>query len=198
MSIEVKYLFANHDALRAHVELMSRTDTAITPPGTETPAVAPATETPAVAPATETPATEAARVDGDGMPFDPELHKPEPFSSKGLWKAKSGCAPAANAARAAFKAGGGDIKAPAETKTRAALPGNTLPGNPPETRAPVSIDELFGRVTEMYTDGLVSDSDLATIYQNTTGSSNAAEATAAYDSNESARAAAMEALDEFE
>jgi hypothetical protein len=189
MSIEVKYLFANHDALRAHVELMSRTDTAITPP---------VTETPAVAPVTETPGAEAARVDGDGMPFNAELHKPEPFSAKGLWKAKSGCAPAANAARAAFKAGGGDVEAPAETKTRAALPGNTLPGAAPETREPVSIDELFGRVTEMYTDGLVSDSDLATIYQNTTGSSNAAEATAAYDSNESARAAAMEALDEFE
>lgn len=52
-------------------------------------------------------------VDGDGMPYDAAVHSnPPSLTAKGLWKAQKGKAEQAEAARAAFKAGGGGIAAP--------------------------------------------------------------------------------------
>ena len=147
--------------------------------------------------------TKATDVDKDGMPYNADYHaSPPQFGKTGLWRAKRGQADAAKQARASFKAGGGNVQAPeASAPTDApAMPGATaMPGaaNIP-TRAPVSFDQVFGKVSELIENGKLTTDQCGALYEKTAGTSDGQKAAAIYGTNETSRAALWDELTAIE
>lgn len=152
--------FEDEESLRAY--LGGETRAAVTAPvETETKAAA--------AVETETKAADdeiTDEVDGDGMPYDPEIHaSPKSFTSDGNWRAKRGKAEEAKEARAAFKAGGGNVTPP-ETETKPAMPG--MPGAAPaaaeEKAAPVTYETLLDKTVGMMERGKIDGDAVMALY----------------------------------
>jgi hypothetical protein len=98
-------------------------------------------------------------VDADGMPFDAEVHSPTK-TDKGLWRSKKGKSAAADAARAAFKAAGADVKPPV-------INAPTLPGMPGLARAVpevVTYDALLEKTIGLMNRGVVKEGDVMGLY----------------------------------
>lgn len=167
---------------------------------TETPATpAPA---PAAAPAPAKGADEGdAAVDADGMPYDPEVHAAtRTMTADGLWKAMRGKAAEAKAARAAFKAQGGNETAPATTglpgageeKGETGLPGaENLP-----TDDPVSLETAVEIAQKALADTVIDTPGLLALYSEITGKADANEAFAVFQTDETARARLVDAIEE--
>lgn len=188
--IHLTYEFDNEDELRAHLT----DETRAAPVETAAPAPAPAEDA--------TPEPTRADVDSDGMPYDAEIHSDPPqFTSDGNWRAKRGKADEAKAARAAFKAGGGDVEAPdvsdapAMPTTGGGMPGAkaSLPADAPE---PVSLDRLIGAINDLISRGAVDEDTLSDLYAKHSGVS-AAESFGVFQTNETARANLLAALDDI-
>lgn len=170
------------------------------------------TPTPTPTPAAKSDDDDPTRddVDADGMPYNESYHSDPPaFTSKGLWRAKRGCTDEANEARAKFKASGGNVADPDDVADRsapetppapaAAAPG-AAPAAAPEARAPVTIDQLFAKITEMLEAEAISREQLFEWYRTTTGltasdSEIAAAAGPVFQVNETARADLMDILE---
>lgn len=143
--------------------------------------------------------------DADGMPYDESVHSDPPsFTADGLWRARRGKADEAKAARAAFKAGGGNEEPPADIQTRTAdIPGMAMPGATApvaETAAPVTLEDAMAKAAAALADGKIDRGQLIGIYKQTTGVDDAdpdavaRAAYAVYQVNETARANLVAAL----
>lgn len=148
--------------------------------------------------------------DADGMPYNEAVHSDPPaFTADGLWRARRGKADEAKAARAAFKAGGGDVTPPADVQTRAEEPAAapaapaTAPAAPAapvvEAQPPVTLEAVYGKATEMLESGNIDGAGLRALYKETTGVDGSDDeiptlAGAVLQVNETARAALMEKL----
>lgn len=183
--IELKYLFETEDELRAHLGGEIRTvEAPVTPEAQDEP--------PAATQESREADAIADYVDADGMPWNEEYHaSTKTKNADGTWKARQGKAQAAKDARAAFKAQGGDVEAPAaatlpgaeETKAAPSLPGaDALPADAPE---PVSWDQMVEKITGMSGRGVLSQEKMMDLYK-THGGDNPVET---LEVNESARAA---------
>lgn len=175
--VELKYIFETEQELREHLAVETRTA-----------AVA--------APSEPEPALTRDDTDGDGMPYNADFHADPPsVTADGLWRAKRGKADEAKAARAAFKAGGGDItppQAPAETLT---MPGAaTLPDDAPE---PVELGRVIEKITGMIKRQSITEGDLAPMYAAHSGVA-AEQSFGVFQTNETARANLFSALCEIE
>ena len=193
--IHLTYEFDNEDELRAH--LADETRVAPTAPATRAadPAPAEPTPAPAVEPEPQTETRGADETDKDGMPYDGEIHSDPPaFTSDGLWRAKRGKADEAKAARAAFKAKGGDVTPPAAPSAMPGAMPSTLPDDAP---APVSLDRLIEKINVMITRGAADEATLTDLYAKHSGVS-AAESFGVFQTNETARANLYAALDALE
>ena len=169
MKLSLTYEFDSETEMRAHLSASEKTDA---------PAPAPA---PTASEKTDAPAP-APTEDADGMPYDAAVHADPPgFTKEGLWRSKRGFADEAKAARAAFKAGGGDVTPPVVP----AMPGQEVSE---ETVPPVSLQTLLDRINEMLSSGAISEDALGEMYTRASGVS-AAESFAVFQTNESARAA---------
>lgn len=161
MNIELKYHFESEQELRDHLALESR-DTVVNVTTT-----APADRT---APA-DTPSNDG-DVDSDGMPYDDALHSGNRgVNADGTWTARKGMAQQAKDARAAFKAGGGNVGAPEVAEEPAGMPGmpgmpgtktDTLPADAPE---PVSLDQLITKSSGMITRGKIDHDGIGELYK---------------------------------
>lgn len=205
MKLQLTYQFENEDELRAHLSAETRTTQAAPT------APAPAVTTP------EAEATEASTgneptrddLDGDGMPYDDAIHSDPPnFTADGLWRARRGKADEAKAARAAFKAGGGNVEPPAELPTAApiGMPGG-MPGMPtPAARtelpadapAPVSLEMVIEKIKGMMGRSKLGEQTLAGLYQKHSGVSDPAASFGVFNTNESARSKLFAELCEIE
>lgn len=169
------------------------------------------TGTPAAKPETNDDATTRSDTDADGMPYNEAVHSDPPaFTADGLWRARRGKADEAKAARAAFKAGGGDVTPPADVQTRteepAAAPAAPVaapaaPAAAPvaEAQPPVTLEAVYGKATEMLESGNIDGAGLRALYKETTGVDGSDDeiptlAGAVLQVNETARAALMEKL----
>lgn len=196
MKLQLTYHFEDEVELRAHLGGEVRT---AAPERVDTPAQ---TETradevePEIAP-TETE-VRADAVDGDQMPYDVSVHADPPsFTADGLWRAKRGKGDEAKAARAAFKARGGNVDAPADLPTDAApammLPGmpgmptmkSALPVDAPE---PIGLDRVIEKISGMISRGQITEQTLAGLYQKHSGVADPANSFNVFNTNESARA----------
>ena len=167
---------------------------------TETPATPAAAPAAAPAPAKGVDEGDAA-VDADGMPYDPAVHAAtRTMTADGLWKAQRGKAAEAKAARAAFKAQGGNETAPAaaglpgagEEKGDAGLPGaENLP-----TGDPVSLEQAVEIAQKALADTVIDTPGLLALYSEITGKADANDAFAVFQTDESARAALVDAIEE--
>jgi hypothetical protein len=165
---------------------------------TETPATPAAA--PAAAPAPAKGADEGdAAVDADGMPYDPAVHAAtRTMTADGLWKAQRGKAAEAKAARAAFKAQGANETAPAA----AGLPGAAeekstgLPGaeNLPDAD-PVTLEEAVDIAQKALGDNVIDTPGLLAMYSEITGKADANEAFAVFQTDETARARLVDAIE---
>ena len=138
------------------------------------------------------------------MPFDDTVHaKSRQVNKDGTWKAQRGKTAEAKAARAAFKASGGDVTAPDAvpglpgTKSDDAIPG--LPGaeNIPEA-PPISMAEFTAKATAVLKSGKVDNAGIVQIYLKATGQIDAGEAAKMLGTNESMRRTAVDMLTEIE
>lgn len=181
------------------------------PTATTTAKADPAPSVPAATETTETKAapTGDAAVDGSGMPYNEAIHaSPPSMKTDGTWKVRKGQAAAAKTARQAFLAGGAGVTAPVVEETKAApgLPGGAptaAPGSAPGAapipeRAPVSLDEVMGKATQMFNDGDVDSDDLGRFYNECVGTPDPAAAYGLFQTNETARAKLMDLLTENE
>lgn len=199
MKLQLTYQFDSEDELRAHLggEIRTVAET----PATAAPIAAPVAEArtavPAVEPETET-AVSADALDGDGMPYDAAVHSDPPsFTADGLWRAKRGKGEEAKAARAAFKARGGNVAAPVDLPT-AAAPALTLPGMPGMPTAavalpadapePIGLDRVIEKISGMMTRNRITEQTLAGLYQKHSGVADPAASFHVFNTNESARA----------
>ena len=142
--IELKYVFYDLEDLQRYMDGFETKAAVVTAEtGTDDRAAAPTT------PAAAEPAI-TDNVDKDGLPYDPEIHAtPKSQTADGLWRAKRGKSEEANAARAAFKAGGGAVVAPV-VAAAPVMPG--MPGAAPvAARAPepISYDKLIDKTVGM-------------------------------------------------
>jgi hypothetical protein len=196
MKLQLTYQFDSEDELRAHLGTETRT-VAVEAPAPVIPAapIAAAPVVPAAPAPVEAPAEEvrsASDVDGDGMPYDAAVHSDPPsFTADGLWRAKRGKGDEAKAARAAFKAKGGNVAAPAALPTgmpgMPAVPGmpTALPADAPE---PVSLDRVIEKITGMMTRAKLTEQVLAGLYLKHSGVTDPAQSFGVFNTNESARA----------
>lgn len=181
--ILVTYEFESEDDVRAHFAGETR--------GAPVPNETPAVEQVADASPTAQP---GADVDSDGMPWDEKIHaSTKTTNADGTWKARQGAAAEAKAARAAFKAAGGNVSAPAAETTSASpgLPGSApaasttgLPGAaalPESAPEPISYAKMVDKITGMLTRGTIQESQLPALYEKHGGA-------AALETEESARA----------
>ena len=191
MKLQLTYHFEGEDELRAH---LAAGDTRSAEQAGALAKLAGSTAAPVVA---EEPGVAADRsaVDGDGMPYDAAVHSDPPtFTSKGLWKAQRGKADAAEAARAAFKARGGPIAAPAPVVLAApvtapaalAMPG--MPVAPTPAPVPVTIEQVYEATAAATARGIIPDRIVAIYGQ--IGLTEMAQ----FDTNESIRAAYVSAV----
>lgn len=132
--------------------------------------------------------TEEAEVDSDGMPWNEEYHSgSKGKNADGTWKARQGKAQAAKDARAAFKAGGGDVDAPeVETEEVKSVP--TLPGVaalPEDAPAPVTWERMIEKITGMMERGLLAQPKMMDLYSKHGGD----DPVTVLEINETARAA---------
>ena len=131
-------------------------------------------------------------VDGEGMPFDPEIHSgPDKLTDQGLWRVKRGKAQEATQARAAFKAAGADVDAPEDVPV---VP--KMPGMEPVAPAPVTFDDLMRACVEALESGSLTRAQMMALYGKHTGASGseadiAAQAAQVFQTDESARAAML-------
>lgn len=187
--ISLVYNFETEEELRAHLALEQRSE----------PARNPEAQTAAeVEEEADEPDAEVSRdsVDADGMPYNADFHSDPPtVTAKGLWRAKRGKTAEADAARAAFKANGGNVEPPADVETRAAepvvaptLPGVTLPGLPVSAPEPVSMSKLAEKIGSMMQRGVLDAPTASKMYTTVTGATDANAAMAVFNTNETARA----------
>lgn len=185
--IHLTYEFDSEDELRAHLADETRAAVERQP---EQSAAAP---TPTPTPAPEPDQTRDS-VDADGMPYDDTIHSDPPqFTADGLWRAKRGKADEAKAARAAFKAKGGNVEPPTAAAP-SAMPGampSSLPEDAPE---PVSLDRLIEKINVLITRKAVDEATLTELYAKHSGVS-AAESFGVFQTNETARANLFAELD---
>ncbi len=183
MKLQLTYHFEGEDELRAHLAAGDTRN------AEQAGALAKLAGSTAVV---EEPGVAADRsaVDGDGMPYDAAVHSDPPtFTGKGLWKAQRGKADAAEAARAAFKARGGPIAAPAPVVLAApvtapaalAMPG--MPVAPTPAPVPVTIEQVYESVAAATARGIIPDRIVAIYSQ--IGLTDMAQ----FDTNETMRAA---------
>jgi len=140
-------------------------------------------------------------VDAEGMPYDESVHSDPPsFTAKGLWRAQRGKADEANAARAAWKAKGGDVTPPEPVaEAPDALPG--LPGITDvaaETPEPISLDRVFEKINGMLSRSKVDSKTLENMYATATGVTGVPAQIGVLNTNETARATLFSALCEIE
>lgn len=189
----------NEDDLRSAVDTLANRSDAPVPT-----AAVPVTPVPEK---TDTPPTVAAdpddmAVDSDGMPYDPAVHASSRAVNKdGTWKAAKGKADAAKTARAAFKAGGGNVEAPLveadpdpmpePEETKAALPG--VGAIPPQE--PVTFEQFFAKATEVLNAGKTDADSLVKFYGEITGCATTEEAVDVLQMSESVRANGVAWLD---
>lgn len=167
--VHVTYEFEDEEAMRAHfagatsaapvraAALMTGTPTAPTPAADD---------------GTLTATTEFVQsrmqVDGDGMPYDPDLHSsPASLKDDGTWRVKRGKAREEAEARAAFKAAGGDEEPPANLPSEPAAVAPTLPGADalPEPMAPpVSFEKLAQKLSGLLQTGKLSRERMSALY----------------------------------
>ena len=170
--LQLIYSFDSEEEMREHLAV-------------ETRAAAP------TAPAGDDPAPTKADVDVDGMPYDEAVHSDPPqFKADGTWRAKRGKADEEKEARAAFKAGGGDIEPPAALPTAAAPAAPTLPGAvalPADAPAPVSFDTLVKAITDAMNSGKIDQAGLGPLYAKHGG----ADPAKTLETSETARAAML-------
>lgn len=166
--------------------------------------------TPATPPAAEPAAkadtaAEITATDADGFPFDPDLHTaPDNFKADGRFRAKRGKSDEEKAARAAWKAAGGATTPP---QTPPSLPGQAapasgVPGLPgtkaeEETLPPVTLEEVFGKATELLDAGKITNEAITGIYKEVTGVEGD-DVAGVFATNETARRALWDALVEYE
>ena len=131
--ISLIYEFNDETELRAHLDGNTRAVPAANPALTTTLAAIAAEPTINAEPADIV--RNASDVDGDGMPYDAAVHADPPSTTKdGLWRAKRGYSEQANAARAAFKARGGNVQPPPDPVVAAPA----APALPPVVAAPAA------------------------------------------------------------
>lgn len=132
-------------------------------------------------------AADRSAVDGDGMPYDAAVHSDPPsFTTKGLWKSQRGKATEADAARAAFKARGGNVAVPVTAPAAVVTaPAAAMPGMPvlPVAAAPVSMDQVIAAAGAAQARG-VSVERISGVYS-VIGLTDVAQ----FDTNETMRAA---------
>lgn len=203
MKVQLTYYFDNDSEVRAHLERGAALAPVAAPEslhaemGQEIRAAQPETaqpETRAAEPEVET-AQSADALDGDGMPYDAAVHSDPPsFTADGMWRAKRGKGDEAKAARAAFKARGGNIEAPADLPTEPA-PALAMPGMPVVKAAlpvdapePIGLDRVIEKISGMITRGLISEQTLAGLYTKHSGAADPAASFAVFNTNETARA----------
>lgn len=129
-------------------------------------------------------AADRSAVDGDGMPYDAAVHSDPPsMTTKGLWKSQRGKATEADAARAAFKARGGNVTAPAAVVAAPVVA--AMPGMPvlPVAAAHVSMEQVIAAASAAQARG-VSVERIQGVYA-VIGLTDAAQ----FDTNETMRAA---------
>lgn len=176
---QLVYNFETEDEIRAHLDGSNRSVAA----------------TPVAEP--EVTAGADVTVDADGMPYDAEVHsESRAMTAAGLWKAQRGKAAQAEAARAAFKAKGGTVAAPADLPTAAAMPGlpttaAAMPGLPVAavSRAPVTFEAVVAKLTDLMSRGKVAATELGGIYA-LAGASGPEQ----FETDETARAKLMDIL----
>lgn len=185
MKLHLTYEFESEDELRAH--LGAETENRAAPAVVVTPVTDEADAD------VDTDGPTRNDTDADGMPYDEEIHSDPPqFTADGLWRARRGKADEAKAARAAFKAGGGDFEGPAELPGME-LPGLELPGLPASAPEPVSLDRMIEKINVMLTRNLIDSPTLESLYEKHSGVS-AKEAFGVFQTNETARANLVAAL----
>ena len=186
MKLELTYTFDSEGELRAHLGV---SDSVVTP--------APEPIHDPVEPEPEPePERAATDTDADGMPYDPSVHADPPSTTAdGRWRAKRGKADEAKAARAAFKAAGAGEEAPDVTDAPAPAP-TGMPGMPAAAPAPVSMDDLMGKVTEVLQAGKIEQSALVKMYEKHSGVA-AVECYPVFEANETARANMLAALNDL-
>ncbi len=180
MKLQLTYLFDNEDELRLHLADEVRTVTPDAPEPIQT----------TVAPEPEADVRSADDVDADGMPYDSELHSnPPKFKADGTWRAARGKAEQEAAARAAFKAQGGDVEPPADLPTETAAPASSgLPGMdalPADAPEPVSFEKMVEAVQTAMQSGKIDTDGLNALYTKHGG----ADPVNTLQANETARAA---------
>ena len=195
MKYIIKIEAENEEELKSIVDLLTSNDSATATTTEEETVETRATET-----ATGDQTRDDAEVDSEGMPYNAEYHaSPPQFVKDGTWRAKRGKTEEAKAARAEFKASGGDFVAPEaveETEVREVtqMPGTELI----PTRDPVSFDQVFGKITAMLESNIIDGDRCGKLYEETAGTSEGQKAASIYQSNETARAALWDKLVEIE
>lgn len=142
-------------------------------------------------------------VDSDGMPYNAEVHATTREVNKdGTWKAQRGKGDQAKAARAAFKAEGGDIDAP---KTEApGLPGTgtKAPGLPGAENIPaadpVTYADFVAKATAVMESGKIDSDGICALYCEVTGDTDVSVAAGKFETNESLRVEAVKRMTEIE
>ncbi len=136
-------------------------------------------------------------VDSEGMPWDPAVHaETKGVNKDGTWKARKGKAAEAKAARAAWKASGGNVEPPADIEERppvvapAAPPVAAMPTPtpvPPAAPSPVpTTEQVVEQLTAAFSNGIVTTENLAEIYGNA-GITNVADPMPEVEANEEIR-----------
>lgn len=206
MKVQLTYYFDNDSEVRAHLDRGAALAPVAAPEslhaemGQEIRAAQPETQQLEARAAEAEPETavSADALDGDQMPYDAAVHSDPPsFTADGLWRAKRGKGEEAKAARAAFKARGGAVAAPADLPTEAA-PAMTLPGMPgmPSVKAalpvdapePIGLDRVIEKISGMITRGQITEQTLAGLYVKHSGAADPAASFNVFNTNETARA----------
>lgn len=205
--ISLIYEFNDETELRAHLDGTTRA----VPATTQTPSVTVATisgHTPEPTPAAEPGDTvrSTSDLDGDGMPYDAAVHADPPsFTKDGMWRAKRGKSDEANAARAAFKARGGNVQPPADLlpppgpvvaappvlPPAAAPAAPAAPALPPSMPEPVDIQRLYDAITAGLKQGKI---DSRALYREFCGTENPAEVGALLNTDETMRRAMFDRI----
>ncbi len=146
--------------------------------------------------------------DSEGMPFNPEVHTaPDNFNKDGTWRAIRGKGEEAKAARAAWKAAGGNVTPPPVSQTPPPPGVQTAPGVEVKTEAPPpllpqqteppTLAEVMSKVKSVIDQELISNEDLIKVYEETSKVS-AKECMAVYKVDGEARRRLSAAMEEYE
>jgi len=159
MKLELKYLFDSEQEMRDHLATESRAVDAAPVVATEE--------------RTDPPSTSehiSGDTDKDGMLYDDALHSSNrAVNADGTWKARKGMAQQAKDARAAFKAGGGNVNAPEVTEEPTAMPGMTGMTGMPATKTddapePVTLNQLITKSSGMLTRAMIDHDGIGKLY----------------------------------